>query len=131
MDSVQKEVHFKTDQEPAMLALQARVQQARRHRTILKNLPKGDHQAYGRAEKGFQMFQNLARRMRLGLEGKLGHKIPHKHPVLFWLIEWVGRAHNRFKAGQDDKRTPRERAGWPASSSVMELGKHRIAPVQG
>ena len=123
IDSVQKEVHLQTDQEPAMLAFQARVQQARRSKTTLRNSPKGDHQANGRAEKGVQVFQNIARRMRLALEGKLGRRLPHKHPVLMWLIEWVGGAHNRFKEGQDDKKTPRERAGWPAVNSVMEFGE--------
>ena len=52
IDSVQKDVHFKTDQEPAMLALQVRIQQARRSRTTPTKSPKGDHQANGRPEKG-------------------------------------------------------------------------------
>ena len=60
IDSVQKDIHFKTDHEPAMLALQARIQQARKIRTTPTNSPKGDHQANGRAEKGFQAFQNMA-----------------------------------------------------------------------
>ena len=131
IDSVQKDVHLKSDQEPAMLAFQARVQQARRNRTTLKNSPKGDHQANGRAEKGVQVFQNTARRMRLAIEGRLGVRIPHKHPVLMWLIERVGGAHNRFKEGQDDGKTPRERAGWQIQSSVMEFGECiRFVPFQ-
>ena len=40
IDSVQKDVHIKTDQEPAMLAFQARVQRARTSRTIPTNSPK-------------------------------------------------------------------------------------------
>ena len=118
-----KDVHLKSDQEPAMLALQLRVQQARSSRTTLKNSPKGDHQANGRAEKAVQVFQNLARRMRLALEGHLGIRIPHRHPILMWLIEWVGGAHNRFREGREDGKTPRERAGWPAQSKVMEFGE--------
>ena len=43
--SVQKDLHLKTDQEPAMLAFQARIQQARKSRTTPANSPKGDHQA--------------------------------------------------------------------------------------
>ena len=112
MDSVQKDVHLKTDQEPAMIAFQARVQQARKSKTIPSNSPVGDHQANGRAEKGVQTFQNMARRIKMALEAHLGIRLPHKHPVLMWLIEWVGGAHNRFKDGRDDGQTPRERAGW-------------------
>ena len=106
-----------------MLALQARIQGARRHHTRLVNSPKGDHHANGRAEKGVQVFQNLARRMKLALEGRLGLKIPHKHPILFWLIEWVGGAHNRFRQGLDDGKTPRERVGWSSQSVVAEFGE--------
>ena len=108
---MQKDVHLKTDQEPGMLAFQARVQRARKSRTTPANSPKGDHQANGRAEKAVQVFQNLARRLRLAAESHLGIRIPHKHPALMWLIEWVGGAHNRFKDVRDDGRTPRERAG--------------------
>ena len=129
IDSVQKDVHLKSDQEPAMLAFKARVQQARKSKTTSTNSPKGDHQAKGRAEKAVQVFQNCARRMRLALEGHLGVRVPHKHPVLMWPIEWVGGAHNRFKEGQDDGKTPRERAGWQSMSQVMEFGEHvRFVP---
>ena len=58
IDSIQKDAHLKTDQEPAMLAFQARIQQARKSKTIPTNSPKGDHQANGRAEKGVQVFGN-------------------------------------------------------------------------
>ena len=40
-----------------------------------------------------------------------------------WLIEWVGGAHNRFKDGRDDGKTPRERAGWQTQSMFMEFGE--------
>ena len=49
--------------------------------------------------------------------------MPHKHPARMWLIERVGSAHNRFKHGRDDGKTPRERAGWQIQSLVMELGE--------
>ena len=106
-----------------MLALQMRIQQARKSRTTPTNSPKGDHQANGRAEKGVQAFQNMARRMRLAVEHHLGGRLPHKHPVLMGMIEWVSGAHNRFKDGRDDGKTPRERAGWQTQSLVMEFGK--------
>ena len=98
------------------MAFQARVRQARRDKTIAANSPVGDHQANGRAEKGVQVFQNVARRMKLAIESHIGVRLPHRHPVLMWLIEWVGGAHNRFKDGRDDGKTPRERAGWQSQS---------------
>ena len=109
IDSVQKDVHLKTDQDPAMLAFQARVRQARKDKTIPANSPVGDHHANGRAEKGVEVFQNVARRMKLAIESHIGVRLPHRHPVLMWLIERVGGAHNRFKDGRDDGKTPRER----------------------
>ena len=116
MDSVQKYVHLKTDHEPSMIAFQARVQQARKSKTTPANSPVGDHQANGRAEKGVRAFQNMARRMKLALESHLGARLPHRHLVLMWRIEWVGGAHHRFKDGRDDGKTPRERAGWQSQS---------------
>ena len=86
IDSMQKDIHLKTEQEPAMLVFQSRIQQARKRRTIPANSPKGDHQANGRAEKEEQAFQNIARRMSLAVESHLGVRYPHKHPVLMWLI---------------------------------------------
>ena len=72
MGSFQKDMHFKTDQEPAMLAFHVRIQLARKSITTPTNSPKGDHQANGRAEKGLQAFQNMARRMRLAIKSHLG-----------------------------------------------------------
>ena len=69
------------------------------------------------------MFENLARRIRLAVESRVGARLPHRHPIMYWLIEWVGGAHNRFKEGQDDGRTARERAGFQAQSIVLEFGE--------
>ena len=117
IDSDQKDVHLKTYQEPAMLAFQARVRQARKDKTTPSNSPVGDHQANGRAEKGVQVFQNVARRMKLAIESHIGVRLPHRHPVLMWLIEWVGGSHNRFKDARDDGKTARERE---------RVGSHRV-----
>ena len=61
--------------------------------------------------------------MRLAVESLLGVRLPHKHPVLMWLVEWVGRAHSKFKDCRDDQKTPRERAGWQTQSLGMEFGE--------
>ena len=55
IDSAQKDVHLKTDQEPAMIACQARAQQA--WKITPSNSPVGDHQANGRAEKVSKHFR--------------------------------------------------------------------------
>ena len=106
-----------------MLAFQARVRQARKFKTIPANSPVGDHQAIGRAEKGVQVFQNVARRVKLAIESHIGIRLPHRHQVLMWLIGWVGGAHNRFKDGRDDGKRLRERAGWQSQSLVLEFGE--------
>ena len=63
--------------------------------------------------------------MRLAVESCLGVRLPHKHPVLMWMIEWVCGAHKRFKDGRDNVKTPRERADWQNQSLVMEFGELR------
>ena len=82
IDRVQEDVHLETDQEPAMFASQARIQQARKSRTMPTNSPEGDRQVHGRAEKGVQAFQNMARRTRLAVELHLGIRLLHRDPVL-------------------------------------------------
>ena len=111
-----------------MLALQARVQEARRPHTKLVNSPKGDHQANGRAEKGSQVFQNLALRMKLALEGKLGVKLPHTHPVMYWLIEWVGGAHNRFRQKSSWCYVTRQRE-FESICVALQSGLHQQNPL--
>ena len=76
IDSVQKDMYLKTVQESAMSAFQAGMQQARKSRTTPANSPKGDHQTNGRAEKGVQAFQNIARQMRLAVGSHLGIQLP-------------------------------------------------------
>ena len=104
-----------------MLAFQARIQQAHKSSTTPANSPKGDHEANGRAENGVQAFQNMARQMRLAVEHHLEVRIPHKHPVLMWSIEWVSGAHNRFKNGRDGGKAPREPADRQNHILVMEF----------
>ena len=72
IDSVQKDIHLKTDQETAMLAFQARIQHAIKSRATPANSPKGDHQVNSRAGKGVQAFQNMARRMKLAVDSHPG-----------------------------------------------------------
>ena len=114
-----------------MVAFQARVRQARKDKTIPANSPVGDHQANERAEKGVQVFQNVARRMKLAIESHIGIRLPHRHPVLMWVIQAVGGAHNRFKDGDGDgKHTKRNRMMAIPEFVVGIRGVDSVHPLQ-
>ena len=54
IDSVQKDVHLKTDQEPAMLAFQARVRQARRTRRYQRTRQLETNRPIGEQRRAFR-----------------------------------------------------------------------------
>ena len=65
-----RDVRLQTDGEPALLALQQAIAEARKGDTVLRNSPYNP-QSNGEAEKAVQDVTDLMRRMLLGLEAKL------------------------------------------------------------
>ena len=71
-------VVIRSDQEPAITAMEE---------TIVEWSPAYDKDANGKAERGVQAVEGLARTLNLELEDQLRHKIPIDHPVVTWLIQ--------------------------------------------
>ena len=105
---------FKSDQEPAIVALKAAVI---RRLTAIKGegmqiipevSPVGESQSDGDVESAVKQVQGHFRTLRLQLQARYQEIIPDNHPVLAWLIIHAALTMNRYQIGPDG-RTPRQR----------------------
>ena len=86
----------KSDCEPAMRALQRAIKAARPAATHLTNSPAHDPQASGVAERAVREYTSVLRRMKFGLEWRLGTRIDFEHPIMDSLTEHTCFVINMF-----------------------------------
>ena len=103
-----RKVVFETDQEPAMVALQERIERSREDQTILESSPIDESQSSGVCEKVFQEVVGMTRTPKLALGESLGWRILRDHLITTWFVEYASISICVFREGQD-KRTPMER----------------------
>ena len=113
-----KRVAMKSDQEKSMSALQQRVQKGVNCEMVLTNSKKYDSKSNGKIEKAVQDVEGQVRTLKLHLENRIGEKIPPKHPMIHWMVEYAAETINRFRIVKR-KATPRE----------MLRGKHELRKV--
>ena len=78
---------LKTDQEPAMVALQECVKAASNSEIILRNSPVGESQSNGVVEKAIRDIEDQVRTLKDAAENRLNIRIGVKSPLLTWLVE--------------------------------------------
>lgn len=104
-----KKLNFKTDQEPAILALRAAVAvEATADCIIPEASPVGESQANGEVEGAVRMIKAQVRTMRLSLQSRYNREIKEDHNVIPWLVPEAAASINRYQVGADGK-TRRER----------------------
>ena len=118
-----KDICLKTDGEPAIVALQQAVAEARSARTIPRNPPAYSPQSNGAAEKAVQDVAGQLRRLTLALEARLCQKVPAKLPVMAWLVRHAAFVLTHFQVGHDGLTPYRRLMGRPWSGSVAEFGE--------
>ena len=82
-----KRLILKTDQEPAMVALQECVKAASNSEIILRNSPVGESQSNGVVEKAVRDIEDQIRTLKDAAECRLNIRIGVKSPLLTWLVE--------------------------------------------
>ena len=118
-----RDIILKTDGEPAMLALQARIQAMRSGRTVPRNPPTYDPQANGPCEKAVQDTAAHTRALKLSLESRLKTSLSIDLPIIEWAIEHASFLLNRYGVGKDGM-TPLERlTGRKWRRPIVELGE--------
>ena len=96
-----KEICLKSDNEPAMLAMQRAIATARSETTLPRNSLECDPQSNGGAEKAAQDITDMTRRLLMGFEARLKTKVDLRLPIVFWIVRHAAFVLTRFRIGKD------------------------------
>ena len=119
----------KTDGEPAIVALQNRIQALREGRTVPRNPPAYSPQSNGPCEKAAQDVSAQLRTVLLALEARLGTHIDAKLPIVQWALEHSTFLLNKYAVGADGM-TPYERqTGRKRRRAIVEFGEIVLAKL--
>ena len=94
---------LKTDQEPAMVALQECGTAASNSEIILRNSPVGESQSNGVIEKAVRDIEDQVRTLKGAAEDRLNTRIGVKSPLFTWLVEHAAWLYNNCHEGKDKK----------------------------
>ena len=84
-----KRVLVRTDGEPAILDLWARVKQEWTGEVVKVEAATGDHDSNGEAEQAVQKVEDEVRTWKSTLDDAIGDRILPSHPILTWMVEHV------------------------------------------
>ena len=126
-----RDMILKSDGEPAMLAVQSKVQSMRSGRTVLKNPPAYNPESNGAIEKGVQDVTGHTRTLKLGLESRIKVSIPADAKIMHWIVEHAAFVLSKFNVGHDGM-TPNERkTGQKWRRPQVEIGEVVFAKLVG
>ena len=69
----------------------------------MEGSPKGASASNGIVERHIQTVEHQIVTMKEALGDRWKVKIPSKHPVMAWLVEYAAHLVNRFEVGKDGK----------------------------
>ena len=90
---------FKSDGEPAIVAVREALARCHGGRVTPQQPPKGEHQANGAAEGAGKIIRDHARVLKIDLQSKIKRKIAPNEPILPWLVRWAAMAVSRYSPG--------------------------------
>lgn len=118
-----KRVCFRSDNEPALLALLRAVRQRLTCEVVLESASEGDPRSNGAAEMGVRLLKGLVRTLKDALEARLGKAVPASHGLITWMVRYASSVYCRYTVGRDG-RTPHERlTGRKFRGAVAEFGE--------
>jgi hypothetical protein len=114
----------KCDNENAMLDLRKEVIRRRPTGVLAVNSPVGESQSNGVVENGVKVYKGLLRVHLASLEKKLkGAQIPSAHPILTWMVEYVGDILTKYLRGNDGKTGYQRLYGKSSNEEEFEFGE--------
>ena len=118
------DVFLQSDGEPATIALQRALAKARPGcQTLMRNSPPYNPQSNGGAEKAAQDVVDVARRLVLALEARIGVKLELTLPIVRWLIRHAAFVITRYQVGHDGHTAWRRLTGKQWNGVVAEFGE--------
>ena len=120
-----RRVRFRTDQEPACLALQSRVKEQSDIEIVLQNSPVGESQSNGAAEKAVQDIEDQVRCLKDALEERIHDKIPRESTVLPWMVEHAAWLYDHIHEGKDGYTAAERENGYTKKNlpDIVEFGE--------
>ena len=122
---------LKTDGEPAMVAVQTKVQGMRAGRTLPKNPPAYNPESNGPIEKAVQDVTGQTRAIKIGLESRIKVEIKESAAIIDWILEHAAFLICKYSVGHDGM-TPHERlTGTKWRRPAVEIGEVVLAKLVG
>ena len=116
------EMVLKTDGEPALVQLAREIKRLRIQPTLVRHPPAYDPQANGAAERAVQEYMGQLRKLKIGLEQRIGKKIESTWAILEWLSELALVLLSRYQVGKDGKTSHRRLMGKECQQAAVEVG---------
>ena len=99
----QGDLIVKSDQEPAIMSIVTEIGRIRAAAGGGENSPVGSSASNGVVERAIRSVEQQTRVLKSGLEERWGVRIPTRHSVMPWLVEYAGLLLNRFEVSRDGK----------------------------
>lgn len=113
---------IKSDTERSLVALRTAVQ-GKLPGVGCEDAVKGESASNGAVEAAVGRLQGQARTLKSCLEEHYNFKIPAKHPVLCWLVDYAGTLISRFLRGPDGRTAFERSTGRPWRIRLPEFGE--------
>ena len=97
------QVQAKSDQEPAVVAVQEEIRHLRRGNTICVNSFVGESERNGRAENAIRRVEVKVRTLRSFIGSNTKRMTDMNGPFATWLIRWAGEILTKYAPGKDGK----------------------------
>ena len=99
---------LKSDGEPAIVAVQSKIQGMRSGRTFPRNPPAYNPEANGAIEKAVRDVTAHTRALKIGLEARVKGTIPEDSAMMGWILEHAPFLINKFSVGHDGMTRTRD-----------------------
>ena len=119
-----KRLSFKSDNEPALLALKKRVVESSQDIEMVPlESPVGDHAANGDAEEAVKKIKQQIRKMKGSLEDFFGEYLDPSHSLIAWLPRHAADLITKYKIGHDGKTADQRRTGKKWKMPLLQFGE--------
>ena len=115
---------FKSDQEPAILALKQAVRESMPTvEFVMEESPVEEHQSNGTIEVTVRETRKQVRVMKSALEERMKCEVPSRHPILAFLVEHAWKLMSRYQVGRDARTAYELHASKPYRRQLVEFGE--------
>ena len=118
-----KRIVFKSDNEPAILALKQAVKNESAVEIVMEESPVGESASNGEVENAIKQVEGQFRTVKSNVEEKYGEKLVSTHMSVPWMIRHAAELIDRFAVGQDGRTSYQRRKGKRFGGQMMEFGE--------